>query len=119
MSLSWHSITQLNPFSAEQETLGAQDLPDFSVEQIPLTAVSSMMGGLEGGGKQQDCLVTLSSGIHNTAVGVAINGLWLEFYKFPFINALQTTKTPLFLNIDLWLLKRLNNLVCFAQRQHS
>lgn len=53
MLLSWHSITQLTPFSAEQGTLGAQDLPDFSVEQIPLTPVSSLMGGLEGGGSNR------------------------------------------------------------------
>lgn len=98
MSLNWHSMTQLTPFSAEQGTRGTQDLPDFSVERTPLTVVSSIIlgvGGSGGRGKQQDCLVTLSSGIHNTAVGAAINGLKLEqFYTFAFINALQTMKTP-------------------------
>lgn len=51
--LCWHSITQLTQFSAENGTLGTQDLPDFSVQWIPLTAVSSMMGGLEGGGSSR------------------------------------------------------------------
>lgn len=32
MSLNWHSMTQLTPFSAEQGTLGTQDVPDFSVD---------------------------------------------------------------------------------------
>lgn len=97
MSLNWHSMTQLTPFSAEQGTLGTQDLPDFSVERTPLTVVSSMVGVPGGTEKQQDCLVTQSSGIQNTAVGAAINGLRLEqFYKFAFLNALQTMKTPLF-----------------------
>lgn len=48
MSLSWHSMTQLTPFSAEQGTLGTQDWPEFSVARTPLTVVSSMVGGAEG-----------------------------------------------------------------------
>lgn len=53
MLLRWCSIAQLTHFSAKKGTLGTQDLPDFSVQQIPPTAVSSVMGGLEGGGSSR------------------------------------------------------------------
>lgn len=97
MAHIWLSITQLSLFGAEQCTLGTQDLPDFGVERIPPTALLSMMGGCGGRGRQQACLLTLSSGIHNAAVGVAINGLKLQqFYKFTFMNALKTMKSPLY-----------------------
>lgn len=48
MSLRWHCITQLScPLRAAMGTLGPQDWPDFTVEQIPLTVISSMMGRAE------------------------------------------------------------------------
>lgn len=78
-----------NPLQCKEGDTRHTGLARFQCTTNPTDCGLEYDGGSGGRGKQQDCLVTLSSGIHNTAVGVAINGLKLEqFYKLVFINAL-------------------------------